>query len=273
MKTSSRWILSCCFLLMLSNVVFGFDQSNSDSMSIPYFPLHKGDLFQYYSWRYMDGMGLSSSTQITYYDVDTLIEGKRYIGSLSDHLYRTNCKDSIWYYGGKTGDVELARWGFEFLGLPILTVAQGDSVWERYGNNNFFGFSYADKFGLVDVQNDDGDGDYKLVGCRINGIEYGTMTAVDNTAKEAPLPFSLDLRNFPNPFSASTTIAFTLAHVGLVDLALYDVVGRRVAGLAHTVMEAGQHVLDVQTGLVPGVYSCVLRCGNVVVSRMVTVVQ
>jgi hypothetical protein len=47
--------------------------------------------------------------------------------------------------------------------------------------------------------------------------------------------------NLPNPFSARTVIRFGIPEEGRVRIALYDVKGRRVAGLAEGDYEAGYH--------------------------------
>ena len=56
------------------------------------------------------------------------------------------------------------------------------------------------------------------------------------------LPSVLSLRaNHPNPFNPRTTIHFELPHSGAVDLAVFDVAGRRVATLASGAMEPGRY--------------------------------
>ena len=45
----------------------------------------------------------------------------------------------------------------------------------------------------------------------------------------------------PNPFNPSTELEFVLAEASAVDLAIYDLAGRRVAGLVHERRPAGRH--------------------------------
>jgi hypothetical protein len=49
-------------------------------------------------------------------------------------------------------------------------------------------------------------------------------------------------QNTPNPFRGSTEIRFELPRAGVVDLAVFDVGGRRVAGLLSGELGAGRHV-------------------------------
>jgi hypothetical protein len=50
-------------------------------------------------------------------------------------------------------------------------------------------------------------------------------------------------QNRPNPFNPATTIQFSLAQDGPVEIAIYDVHGRRVRTLVDQTMEAGVHTL------------------------------
>jgi len=64
------------------------------------------------------------------------------------------------------------------------------------------------------------------------------ITATTDVPGEAPRVTAL-AQNAPNPFGASTEIAFVLARGGRVSVAVYDVAGRRVAALADGEFEAG----------------------------------
>jgi hypothetical protein len=57
---------------------------------------------------------------------------------------------------------------------------------------------------------------------------------------EAPTAFALK-QNYPDPFNPTTTIEFALAEARHVELAIYDVMGRRVATLVDGALSAGGH--------------------------------
>ena len=77
-----------------------------------------------------------------------------------------------------------------------------------------------------------------------------------------PAVFALD-QNYPNPFAEATTIRYALPTPGPVDLALYDLLGRRVAVLVDEVQTAGVHTVQVSgSGLPSGAYVYRLRAGG-----------
>ena len=62
-----------------------------------------------------------------------------------------------------------------------------------------------------------------------------TLTSTGVPEVVSPAIFSV----YPNPFRASTTLLYELDHPGLVNLAVFDVQGRRVATLVEGFQEAG----------------------------------
>lgn len=97
-------------------------------------------------------------------------------------------------------------------------------------------------------------------------------------APEAPAAaavFALE-RNRPNPFNPKTEIAFSLPEAGRVDLAVYDLKGRRVRTLIDGVRGAGRHVAewsgndDADRQVSAGVYFGVLRSPQGVLTRKLT---
>lgn len=67
------------------------------------------------------------------------------------------------------------------------------------------------------------------------------------TAAERPieaLPDEITLINYPNPFTSSTRLAFSAAQAGSYRLAVYDVLGRRVAAWEQVQITSGHFELD-----------------------------
>ena len=85
----------------------------------------------------------------------------------------------------------------------------------------------------------DGDGLMEPVSSTMIASTYDASEALS-----APLPKPTDsirLAASPNPFFAGSSVAFSLAERGEVDLAIYDLSGRRVRALQSGVLSAGTH--------------------------------
>ncbi len=70
-----------------------------------------------------------------------------------------------------------------------------------------------------------------------SGSEADTQLAVNEAV---PSAFALT-GNHPNPFNPSTAISFSLEKAGTVELAIYDITGRKVRDLANGHMAPGRH--------------------------------
>ena len=97
---------------------------------------------------------------------------------------------------------------------------------------------------------------------------------------DGPSPGALALgAATPNPFGRSTRVAYAMAQPGTVDLAVFDITGRRVATLFRGKAEPGQHsaVWDGRSAdgsLAPsGVYRCVLQTAAGLRSRSLVITR
>jgi photosystem II stability/assembly factor-like uncharacterized protein len=79
------------------------------------------------------------------------------------------------------------------------------------------------------------------------------------TSAEEPvapaIPDDYSLAAYPNPFNPSTQLIYTLPASGVIQLAVYDIQGRRVATLLDGRQERGEHTMTFDaSGLASGVY-------------------
>ena len=82
----------------------------------------------------------------------------------------------------------------------------------------------------------------------------GCTVPVSVEATDLPAVFALEA-NYPNPFNPRTTIRYTLPQPASVEIAVYDVQGRRVALLVAAEQAAGHHEVAFEAGTLPsGVY-------------------
>ncbi len=70
----------------------------------------------------------------------------------------------------------------------------------------------------------------------IIGSDTPTATEVDET----PAIFALE-QNYPNPFNPTTTIKYSVANAGQVNLTVYNIMGQKVAELVNATQTAGMH--------------------------------
>lgn len=87
----------------------------------------------------------------------------------------------------------------------------------------------------------------------INGTVYVQRTGID----DYPYPDkpSFNLSNFPNPFNSSTIIRFSLEAESYVELAVFDILGRKIDGLVNRRLRPGFHQVEWNAGDHPsGVY-------------------
>ncbi|PIQ61913.1 MAG: hypothetical protein COV99_08190 [Bacteroidetes bacterium CG12_big_fil_rev_8_21_14_0_65_60_17] len=88
------------------------------------------------------------------------------------------------------------------------------------------------------------------------------------TAASLPEASVILVQNYPNPFMESTTIRFATHESGHVELAVYDMLGRRVALLQDTRLDAGWHdVMWRPQGVTSGLYAYRLRVGGLSVTK------
>ncbi|MGV3589669.1 MAG: T9SS type A sorting domain-containing protein [Adhaeribacter sp.] len=81
-------------------------------------------------------------------------------------------------------------------------------------------------------------------------------------------------QNKPNPFSASTTIEFTIPEEAPVELTLYDNLGKQIRLLMKEHKPAGNHTYILNAGsLASGIYSYQLKVGNYVKTRKLVIVR
>ncbi len=91
----------------------------------------------------------------------------------------------------------------------------------------------------------------------IYGLQISQLI-IDNITSNDEDDFKPDkfilTQNYPNPFNASTTIEFSLPEESEIKLAVYDLLGRKVAGLFNGIKSAGTHSVtwnanEIQSGI------------------------
>lgn len=98
-----------------------------------------------------------------------------------------------------------------------------------------------------------------------DGLWLASMQAgsVGDEGDDVPGTIELSATNYPNPFSQTTTIAYSLDRTADVELRIVDILGRHVATLVSKIQEPGtyQAVFD-PSQLASGIYFYHLRANN-----------
>lgn len=104
---------------------------------------------------------------------------------------------------------------------------------------------------------------------RIYFTSNGGLTAAGEPGTRLPKHFMLE-QNFPNPFNPATMIRYSIPDDGSVRVSLrvYDLLGCEIETLVNEVKAPGSHDVVWNAGGRPsGVYCCVLRAGNHMLSK------
>lgn len=102
---------------------------------------------------------------------------------------------------------------------------------------------------------------------------YTTIT-VSNEETEVAGKFALD-QNYPNPFNPATNISFTLPNAADVNLAVYNMLGQKVATLiSGKTMTQGVHSVAFDaSSLASGIYIYRLEAGSFVSNKRMTLIK
>ena len=132
-------------------------------------------------------------------------------------------------------------------------------------------FDFLDGIGVYGWSELDGYGN-SLNYAKINGIEYGTLTGV-NDKKDVVSKFGM-AQNYPNPFNPSTTINYQLPKNGLVTIKVFDILGNEVKTLVNEYKAAGNYSINFDAAkLSGGVYFYRIISGNYTLSKKMVLLK
>jgi protocatechuate 3,4-dioxygenase beta subunit len=155
----------------------------------------------------------------------------------------------------------------------LNTEVYNTSLYASHGQNTSVANNAADsvfgspagdlQYELLTMESDETTGGY--IGSLTVGISAPTSGIID-LEPETGGQFKLG-QNFPNPFKDRTTVSFTLTASANVELAVFDVTGKKIVDLFHGALEAGEQAVEwdrrIQGRHVPaGVYIYQLTVEN-----------
>src|SRR5690606_27654382 len=116
----------------------------------------------------------------------------------------------------------------------------------------FFGFKGSEGYQYV----------LTLTGAVIDGVTYGDIVSINQLSSSIPDKFSLQ-QNYPNPFNPTTKIKFDIPQNAKVSLKVYDVLGREVANIVDSELNAGVYEYTFQgSAFSSGIYFYTLETEN-----------
>ncbi len=100
---------------------------------------------------------------------------------------------------------------------------------------------------------------------RLKQIDYdGTYKYSNEVEVEVTIPAEFALyQNYPNPFNPTTSIKYEIRNEGLVQLKVYDILGREVVTLVNGYQQSGSHRVEFNGhNLSSGIYFYQLKSGS-----------
>jgi hypothetical protein len=143
-------------------------------------------------------------------------------------------------------------------------TTNGGNNWVRWDNS----MPIANKVTRLDYIDSVSNGKFYVLACSygrscwIRDASTNDPVAINNNSNSIPGTYSLG-QNYPNPFNPSTNIKFSIPQDDFVELALYDIGGKKVQTVINQSMKAGEHQISFDgSSLASGVYFYKLTAGR-----------
>lgn len=106
-----------------------------------------------------------------------------------------------------------------------------------------------------------------LLGCIINGMQFGTIIDVDDY-ENSITPSKYSIKSYPNPFNNSTIIQYSLPELSQISIKIYDIIGNEVKELFEGIESNGIYskMWKPETES-SGIYFVVLRTNKSVITH------
>ena len=95
-------------------------------------------------------------------------------------------------------------------------------------------------------------------------------TGADAPHDDIAVPTEISLgQNWPNPFNSTTTFPLSLSKASVVELALYNLLGQRIATIAQSFYEPGTHSISFEApaSMATGIYFVTAKAGDMTTTR------
>jgi hypothetical protein len=185
-------------------------------------------------------------------------------GPATESMQRHPVTGDIWFSGGSVNDLPVDGSGYESFVYYSLNQTTGVITKRLSWNKDVAPQADPRPRGLA--FNKTGTEAYVLAFglAGIASVQRFTGTGVNLESDFADVPEGYTLaQNYPNPFNPSTQIKFEIADNANVILTVYDMLGRVVANLVNTRLQAGTHLFNFDAkNLASGIYLYELKTDN-----------
>jgi len=115
--------------------------------------------------------------------------------------------------------------------------------------------------------------DYDITHLQTAALSKELAVSVDPLVDERPHQTKL-LANYPNPFNPVTTIPYTLAEPGDVQIRIFDAIGRQISLITQNAVQPGNYTIDFDaSALSSGIYFYQMHTNGIVQTRRMTLVK
>jgi len=236
-----------------------------------YFPLQKGNLWQYQStdlespdrWQtlILGDTILPNGRLYAHFDQSNF--GSRFLRQDSSKVFAYSEADSaeflLFDFSANPGDTitrfQGQQWRIVLQSIYPLAY-RGHTSWVFVmlagagpGTYDFLDWWITDSLGLTHMIGEPGI-TYNVTGMRIDGVTYGTILGVQ-TSIVPTSPISSLGQNYPNPFNPTTTISFTLGSASEIRITVFNLLGQEVSTIAQGYYSAGSHSVMWDASAIP----------------------
>jgi hypothetical protein len=272
---------------ILSILSFALIFLNSNIFAQGYFPLQKGNLWQYYEtpWYPIETTRVLGDTILPNGNTYAVCSG---IGLPGKFLRQVGAK--VYCIDSQGNEFVL----FDFAANVSDTISVSSTsnlirlVEKGYDSGvkqNFWVFTSGngitiltlwriiDSLGIYQMMFEPGM-QFALQGALIKGVvRYGTITSVSREPAMLPVGVSLK-QNYPNPFNPSTKIDLILNNSGEVSLKILNMLGQEIVTLYQGILNVGNHSFTWNaSNLSAGIYFCRLEVNRYVVTKKLMLIK
>ncbi|MDX9925009.1 MAG: T9SS type A sorting domain-containing protein [Ignavibacteriaceae bacterium] len=159
-------------------------------------------------------------------------------------IYRSNNEGNSWIkVAPKYFVIDFA---LDSNGFIYAATADSSIIYSTDEGNTWISLWNGYKFGLdfYSLSIDESNNIYAgTISNSIFIIKNFEPTGIENSYDEIPDHFSLS-QNYPNPFNPNTTIKYQIAKAGMVQLKIFDLIGREVSTLVNEIQSHGNYKVN-----------------------------